>query len=267
MHAQSDPDRPLPDVPTLMHAVEAQQKAAESLARDYLYHQAVVSETVDGHGAVKKTETEEADIFYVAGARLRRITKKDGKELSPDEQRKEAERIDKEIARAKEQAARATPGAEERDVVTVARFLELGTFSNARRVTLDGRDTIAVDFAGDPKVKTHSRFEGAIREMEGTIWVDEQDRALRKLEGRFVHPFKIGGGLLADIKQDSRFRAAWTKVNDEVWLPSTAGGEGGMRVLLFLNFNGSLRVSDSGYRKFKITAKMLPGATEPEKVP
>jgi len=254
-------DKPLPDIPTLMHEVEAHQKASEALQKDYLYHSFATERTLDGHGSVKKTETEDADIFYVAGARIHRLTRKNGKELSPDDQKKEGQRIDKEIAKAKEKQGKPV---DERDVVTVSRFLELGSFSNARRVVLDGRDTIAADFAGDPKAKTRTRFEGAIRDMAGTIWVDEQDRALRKLQGHFINTFKVGGGLLADVKKDSSFEAESTKVNGEVWLPSSAAGQGSIRVMLLLNFNGSLKVAYSDYRKFKATSTILPGVTEPE---
>ncbi|WP_263383887.1 hypothetical protein [Granulicella arctica] len=258
-------DKPLPDIPALMHEVEIHQKASESMVKDYLYHSFATEQEQDSHGGVKKTETEESDIFYVAGARIRRVTKKDGKDLSPDEQKKETERIDKEIAKAKERQGKPTD--EERDVVTVSRFLELGSFGNARRIALNGRDTVAVDFTGNPKAKTRSRFEGAIREMEGTVWVDEQDRSLRKIQGHFVNPFKVGGGLLADVKKDSSFEAEWTKVNGEVWLPSSASGQGAIRVLLLLNFHGNLRVVNSNYRKFKATATILPGLSTVEPDP
>jgi hypothetical protein len=249
-------DSPLPDISTLMHEVEIHQRASEALVKDYLYHSVAIEHEVDGHGGVKKTQTEEADIFYVAGVRIERLTKKDGKDLSADAQKKESDRIDKEIAKAKERQSK--PSDEERDIVTVSRFLELGSFSNARRLSMNGRDTIAVDFTGNPKAKTRTRFEGAIREMAGTVWVDEEDRSLRKIQGRFLNPFKVGGGLLADVKKDSSFAAEWTKVNGEVWLPSAASGQGSIRVLLLLNFHGSLQVGMSNYRKFKTTSTILP---------
>jgi len=250
--------RPLPDIPALMHQVEDHQKAAETLVQDYLYHSHAIEQTLDKHGNVKKTEIEDSEIFYVAGTRIRRMTRKDGKDLSADEQAKEAKRIDKEIAKAKKKQSRSND--EERDVVTVSRFLELGSFTNARRVAIEGRDTIAVDFTGNPKAKTHTSFEGALREMEGTVWVDEQDRSLRKLQGHFVNDFKVGGGLLADVRKGSNFEAAFTKVNDEVWLPAIAAGRGDVRIMLLLNIHGSLQVTNSSYRKFKATATILPGA-------
>ena len=63
-----------------------------------------------------------------------------------------------------------------------------------RRVELNGRDTIAVDYAGDPKAKTRNRAEEVVRDMLGTAWVDEQDHVLARVEGHFVNAYKIGAG-------------------------------------------------------------------------
>lgn len=248
--------KPLPEVVALMREVEAHQKATEALEQNYLFHSFIIERNLDSHGNLKKSQTEDSEIFYVAGARIRRVLKKDGKDLTPDEQEKERRHIDKEIAKAKEEQSRAKNN--ERDQVTLSQFLTLGSFSNARRVILNGRDTIAIDFTGNPKAKPETRFQGAIREMEGTLWVDEQDRAMRKLEGHFLHDFKVGGGLLADVKQGTTFAAEWTKINGEVWLPSAFTGRGDMRVLLFVSLHGSLQATNSSYRKFKATSTVVP---------
>ncbi len=249
--------KPLPDIVPLMREVEAHQKATEALEQNYIFNSHAVEQTLDSHGNLKKTQTEDAEIFYVAGARIRRLLKKDGHDLTPGEQEKETQRIDQEIGKARQEQEKGKAD-RERDQVTVSRFLALGSFSNARRLALSGRDTIAIDFTGNPKAKTENRAEGAIREMEGTVWVDEEDRSLRKLEGRFLHDFKIGGGLLADVKQGTTFGAEWTKVNGEVWLPAAFSGQGNMRVLLFVTLHGSLHVAISNYRKFKATSTILP---------
>src|SRR5271168_2860589 len=206
-------DRPLPDIEGLMHAVETNQRAAETIEKDYLYRSTWTLRELDGHGGVKKTETEEYDVFWIEGVPVHRLTKKNGKELSAEEQKKEGERIDKEIVDVKEKREKADEKGKEtgphgEEEVTVSRLLELGSFTNARRVQWNGRDTIAVDFAGDPNAKTKSRFEEVIRDMVGTAWVDEQDRTLVKLQGRFLNSFKIGGGLVANIQKDQFFHGA-----------------------------------------------------------
>ncbi len=247
-----------------MHEVEAHQKDSEAIQKDYLYHEIATAEENDGHGGIKKTETREFDVFWLDGVEVHKLMKKDGRELSTEAQKKESDRIDKEVAKAKERRNKADVKGEETDShgheeVTVSRFLELGRFTNPRRVKVNGRDTIAVDYEGDPKAKTRNRFEDVIRDLTGTIWVDEEDRSISRIEGRFLRPFKIGGGLVVNIKQDTSFAVEQRKVNDEVWLPARIDGKGAARAMLFFSVNGSLRVVDSDYRKFKATSTILPG--------
>jgi hypothetical protein len=257
-------ERPLPDIPTLMHAVEANQKTSEAVEKDYLYHAFAMEETLDGHGGVKKTETKEYDVFWLEGVPVSKLLKKDGKELSAEEQKKESDRIDKEVAKEKERRAKADEKGKEtdpkgNDLVTVSRLLELGSFTNARREQLNGRDVIAVDFSGDPKAKTKNRSEEVIRDMAGTAWMDEEDKVLAKAEGHFLNDFKIGGGLVANIRKGTSFEMEQRKINNEVWLPATIQAQGGFRALLFVSFNGRFKVVNSEYRKFKATSTILPG--------
>ena len=267
-------ERPLPDIPALMRAVPVNQRKSEAIEKDYLYRSVQTEEETDGHGGVKKTETREYDIFWVSGVPVHRLTKKDGKELSAEEQKKESERIDKEAAKAKERRAKADEkgtetGPRGEELVTVSRLLELGSFTNARRVQLNGRDTIAVDYAGDPKAKTKNRFEEVIRDLAGTAWVDEQDQMLVKAQGHFLNDFKVGAGMVVSIKKGTSFSMEQRKLNDEVWLPAFVEGHGSARALLFFRFNGSFRAVQSDYRKFKATSTILPGMStvQPEPEP
>ena len=221
---------------------------------------------------MKKREVRVYNVFWLQGVPVRKLLSKDGKDLSAEELKKEDERIDKEVAKAKERREKndakgkqTSPRGDEE--VTVSRFLELGQFTNERRLQLNGRDTIAVDYLGDPKAKTRNRMEDVVRDLAGTIWVDEEDKTIVKLEGHFLNAFKIGGGLLVSIRKDTSFAMAQKKVNGEVWLPVTLEGHGAARAMLFFNFDGSVRVEDSEFRKFKGSATMLPGVGVVEDAP
>jgi hypothetical protein len=272
--AKTTEQRPLPDIPTLMRAVEANERTSEAVKKDYIFRSVQTEEHSDGHGGVKKTETREYDEFWVEGVPVQRMIKKDGKELSEAEKKKEDEEIDKQVAKAKERRAKADAKGKETtprgdDEITVSRLLELGSFTNARRLQMNGRDTIAVDFAGDPKAKTRNRAEDVIRDLVGTAWVDEQDKVLVKVQGHFVNNFKIGGGIVANIQKGTSFGMEQRKVNDEVWLPALLEGRGEARALLLFKFDGSLRAVESDYRKFRATSTILPGVStvEPEASP
>lgn len=255
--------KPLPDIPALMHEVEARQRAAEQAAKDYIYRSVQTTQEMDGHGTAKKTEVNEYDVFWISGVPVHKLVKKDGRELSADEAKKESERIDKEAAKAKEKREREDAKGKEtdprgNDEVTVSRLLELGSFSNPRRIQMSGRDTIAVDYTGDPNAKTNNRAESVIRDMTGTVWVDEQDKAIARIEGRFVNSFKIGGGLVASIREGTNFTVQLSKINGEVWLPARVEAHGEGRFMLLLKFDGSFTELDSDYRKFKTSSTVLP---------
>jgi hypothetical protein len=258
--------QPLPDIAALMYEVEANQKASEAIQKNYLYRSSETQQVRDGSGGVKRTTTKEYDVFWIGGVPVRKLVKKDGRELTPDEQKKESERIDKEVAKARAKKDKAEANGTEttprgNDEITVSRFLELGSFTNGRRVKLDGRDTIMVDYSGNPKAKTRNRGEDVVRDLVGTIWVDEQDRVIRKAEGRFLNAFKIGGGLVVTIHKDTSFGMDQKKINDEVWLPARIEAQGAARALLLFNFNGSVQVRMSDYRKFKASSTIMPGVT------
>jgi hypothetical protein len=248
----------------MMQDVENNQRKAEAVEKDYIFHSTATEQEIDGQGRVKKTTVTEADHYWVNGVPVRRVVKKNGKELSAEELAKENDHIDKEAAKARERRDKGDSQGKEtdaggRDEITVSRLLALGAFTNARRVQLNGRDTIAVDYAGDPKAKTRNHAEDVVRDMVGTAWVDEQDHVLARVEGHFVNAFKIAGGLVVDIRKDTRFTFEQTKVNDEVWLPARIDAQGAFRALLFESFNGSYHVTESDYRKFRTSSTVLPG--------
>jgi hypothetical protein len=249
-----------------MRQVEANQRLAESVEKDYLYREDSTLNELDKSGAVKKSEERAFEIFYIDGIRVARLVRKDNKDLSPDEIARENARIDKQVAKAKQRRARADADGKEtdsdgRDEITVSRILELGTFSNPRRILVAGRPTIEVDYTGNPNAKTHNAGEGAIKLITGIVCVDEQDKFIQHAEGRFIDNYKVGGGLVADISKGTSFAATNTKINDEVWLPSHAEAHGHIRYLLFFSINGDAKITTSGYKKFKATSTILPNIT------
>jgi hypothetical protein len=259
-------NRPLPDIASMMHDVETNQRKAEAIEKDYIYHSVETEQQVDGHGQVKKTVVTEADHYWLNGVPVRRVVKKNGKALTPEELAKEDDRIEKESAKAHNRREKADAegkptGPRGDDEITVSRLLELGSFTNPRREQLNGRDTIAVDYTGDPKAKTRNRAEDAIRDLRGTAWIDEQDHMLVRVQGQFINAFKVGGGLLVNIQKDTHFNFEQIKINDEVWRPAHLEAQGAARVLLFFNFNGSVHAVFSDYRKFRTTSTVLPGTS------
>jgi hypothetical protein len=248
-------EAPLPDMRQLILDVESHQKAAEAARKDYTYHVHLEQEDLDGKGNIKKTSVTDSESLTINSVRVNRVTARNGKPLTADEQQKENERIDKEVAKDKERRAKREGKGEETDtrgdaLVPASRVLELGDFTNPRRVDLNGRPTIVADFAGDPHARTHGPTEGMIRDLVGTVWIDEKDRMLVRGEGHFLNDFKMGGGLLLNIHKGFGFTFQTVKVNGEVWLPAVVDARGSARLLVFDGINGHIHLVTSDYRKF-----------------
>ncbi len=260
--AESPDSAPVPGAADLLREVERNQKRLEAQKQSYTYHVHTEQQQLDKQGNVKKTETEDAESLTIQGVRVNRIVARNGKPLTPEEQRKENERLDKDVAKAKERRGKieATGGATDEEghaVLPLSRILELGKFSNPRREEQGGRPVIAVDYAGDPEAKTHSVFESIMRDMVGTLWIDQADRVMIAAQGHFLNDFKLGAGLMADVRKGTSFDFKATRISDGVWLPADIKGQGSIRLLLFANFTGRMHVTTSDYRRFRTSATIV----------
>ena len=253
-----------------MQQADAHRNASLATAKRYIYRVTDTEQDLDSHGAVKKTNTEERENFWVNGIHISRLLSRDGKPISGDELKKQNVEIDKRIVAAKERqkaiAANPPPPSNKQSStgLTLPRLFDLGTFSNPRRVVFHDRDTIAVDYTGNPSAKGRDVLESAVRYLNGTLWIDEQDHALVRVEAHFYDDFKLGGGMLADVHKGATFEQEWTKVNDEVWLPALFAGHGSARIALFFNHSGAVETRESDYRKFQASSTVLPGFSTPD---
>jgi hypothetical protein len=246
----------------LLLDVERNERTAEALRKNYTYHVHLEEQDLDGNGNPKKTTVTDSESVTVEGVRIDRVVAKNGKPLTPDEASKESERIDKEIAKAKERKQKAEDKGNETTsrgdpIISVSRVLELGSFTHPRRVDYNGRPTILADYAGDPNAKTHNPAEGIIRDLVGQVWIDEQDHVLVRGEGHFLNDFKIGGGLVLNIHKGFSFAFTTTRINDEVWLPGTVDAQGSARILLVDGVHGRIHLVASDYRKFHTTGTII----------
>src|SRR6202012_890790 len=85
---------------------------------------------------------------------------------------------------------------------------------------LNGRDTIAFDFAGDQHAKTHGRDEDALKKVSGTVWIDEADREVSRMSATLDENYHVGFGLLASVAKGSNVVFDQALIRNEAWLPT-----------------------------------------------
>jgi hypothetical protein len=256
------PSASLPDPAELFHRLEANQKNLEQLRRNYicLVQQEVTQ--LDGDGNVKKIERREYEEWYVAGESIRRTISKEGIPLDDKEKKKEEERVAKKEKEARERQAKRDRGEGDEDDLTVSDFLASSRYSNLRRETREGRELLAMDFEPNPAYKPHGRAQTLVNKLAGTIWIDERDLQIARLEAHMAKGMRVGG-FLATLKEGSAFVFEQARVNDEVWMPSYVDGSIGARVL-FKGVNQRLVNRFSNYRKFRTTSTVHIVGEEPK---
>lgn len=279
----STAQRPLPDLNTLIQQAEAQQRASWKTIRQYTYHSLNTEQDFDSHGNAKNKSSIEIETICVDVGCFIKAVARDGKPLSDDAMKRQNQNIDNEIAWIKDRNQKIAAGQppppppkkkKSEDIsdanLAYANFLtsflqmgpQLGAFSNLRRVQLNGRDTIAIDYQGNPHAKSHTMLDGIFRNLAGTVWVDVRDHALVRVEGHVFEDYKVGGGLLADVHKGATVQMEWTKVNGEVWLPAMFNGRGSARIALFAYHSAELDQHWTDYRKFRASSTILPGVAE-----
>jgi hypothetical protein len=265
----------LPDLKALFREIDDNQKAIDKIKENYTGTRAEEETEFESNGKVKKREVTEYTFFYLNGAEVSTVVKKDGKPLSDAEQKKENEKTRKRIEElqkreakkeAKQEKAKDEGKSHESDEPGVEIFLRACQFVNPRRERFRGQDVLVFDFEANPEFKAHKLAEKVVQKLAGVVWIDEKAHDVARLEAYFVGDMKIGGGLLANLQKGTSFVIEQAFVNNEVWLPTYEEAHVGVRVLLVkgIKVNAVTRYSD--YKKFNVetlsTIAKPKGATE-----
>ena len=244
--------RPLPDIKQLLRDVQENQKQLESLVDQYSCTEDEDVRELDKNGQIKKTIVKEYMDFYLGGELVRREVKKDGKPLTPDEQKKEDGRIEKRIRDYDKKKSEGDDASKKKERIDVSTFLRSSNFTHPRWEQFRAHEVIVFDFAPNPAYKPRNRTEDLLHKLEGTLWVDDQDRQVVRLEAHLSDSFKLAGGLLASIRKGSSLVMEQARTNNEVWLPSYVEAHFSARLLLVSSSLGDYASKFSDYKKFRV---------------
>lgn len=260
-------NEPLPDIPTLLKELRANEDRVDDILENYTFKQTNTMRELGKDGIVRDKESETYQLTFYKGYRIRRLIAKDGKALTSDQQEKEDKdvqkritEIEKEIAKKEAKAVRQTSSGtpdEENKRISIAEVLRASNLINPRREQFRGRDVIVFDFEPNPdfdfkNAKSFLKFFG---KTAGVMWIDAQDKQVARLEAVLFDSYKVGGGFLANLKKGAAFTLENDRINNEVWLPSSADINLSIKVLLVKGININQNIKYSDYEKFNTEIK------------
>jgi len=274
-------NEPLPDIPSLLNEVGKNEDEIDRLLEKYTYTEMITSRELDSNGQMKVKESETFELTFYKGSRIRRLVAKNGKPLSPKEEadaqkdiekrirgiekrESEKERKEREVAQKAARSAEgknpdgegaADPEDERKERPSIADVLRASKLLNPRRERFRSRDVIVFDFEPLPGYKPRKNYEKLFGKMAGALWIDPVDKQVARVEARLVEAYKIGGGMLASLKEGANFTLEQERVNQEIWLPTRAEINLGVRVLLVKGLNINQTITYGDYKRFSVEAE------------
>jgi outer membrane lipoprotein-sorting protein len=242
----------IPDAAAMLRDVRAHQAALDAIRENYTFHRIRRTDDVDANGKVKSSNSVEREIFFVHGFPVGRTLKRNGVALSAQEEKSEDDNVRKAVAKALKTPGGGGPAAGR--TALVSDILAVTTISNPRRVSLNGRSALAYDFRGDPKAHAHTMQQNAAKKLFGTIWFDEADRQVAQLEVQLDDNFKVGGGLLADVRKGTTLRVNQSPVGEGLWMQTSNEQHLDLRIVLVKGYRQNVHVQDFDFKKFDVGA-------------
>ncbi|MGC8550223.1 MAG: hypothetical protein ACP5M4_11040 [Acidobacteriaceae bacterium] len=269
--AQTKPTRPatpppIPNAATLLREVVAHQRQMDAIRENYTYREQQVIQKLDSHGHIQSTKTSDFRVFFVHTHEINELIGKDGHPLSPGEQRKQEKTVQRLIA----QAQKTPPGqSTSGPTVSISQLLAIMQLSSPTRTTLDGRPTLLFHFTGNHHASVHGKAEKTLRNLAGTIWIDEHDLQVRRLDALFDSNLHIGWGIFT-VDKGSTFSFTQRPMHGGLWLPANTHVHLIAHAIAFIGYRANITITASDYKVFHATAIQLPGvahvpATTPQK--
>ena len=243
----------LPDIQTLLAKAREHQQQLDLLREKYTYTETDTDFQLDKQGVMKEKESETHELTFLGGVRVRRLTGKNNKPLSAEEQAKEDRRIER-LIRELEQGKRPDVPYNQRRF-KIADLMRVSRFLNPRRERFRKRDVIVFDFEPNPDFKPSRTDDNFIHNLAGSIWIDEADLQVARIEFQLINAFKIGGGALFAMKPGSRFVTEQDRFFGEIWLPVYTEVTINARAMLFASFGIIHKTSYGNYRQFDVQSE------------
>jgi hypothetical protein len=231
--------------------------------KDYTWQAHSTEKHLDSHGKVVSTKRETWETLMLDGQPYRRTLERDGKPLSPEEQRSEQKRLDRETRRlSSETPAEKQRRLEEaekrrrREFAFLSEILELFDLLLDGETTVDGRSVWVVSGAPRPGAKAKSGDAKMLLKLRGRMWIDKATYQWARVEAETTDT--ISWGLfLARLNSGSKMTFEQTEVNSELWFPKRLLLTGSGRVGLIKRIALDEEIEWSNYRKFSVDSKIV----------
>ncbi len=231
--------------------------------KDYTWIANESDRSLDSKGQVKSTESSKWETVVLYGEPHRRMLERNGKPLTPDEQRKEQQKLDRSVAKLEtETDAQRQRHLEEyekqreKDRDFLREVSDLYDFRLEGQDKIDGLDVWVISATPKPGYEPKRRDARPLLKIKGKIWIDKAEFQWVRIEAETTGTITYGL-FLARLNPGAKLLFEQTRVNDEVWLPRFERVSGSGRLGLVKKIALEQDLTWSNYRKFQVDSKIV----------
>ncbi|MCY7345621.1 MAG: hypothetical protein LH614_05305 [Pyrinomonadaceae bacterium] len=241
----SNPNERLPDIRAFLEEVKANQDEVDKTLENYSYVEEITDREFDKNGNLRITKVETFEVSNFKGKLISRLIARNGKPLSDKNQEKQDQDVQKEVEKMErnQDIKNQEP--------SIAEILRASNLVNPRRERFKGREVIVFDFEPNPNLTLPPKADDLqlFSKLLGTVWIDEKDKQVARIEAKLNENIKIGGVVVV-IKKGAYLVSEQARFDDEVWLPSVSDVNISIRILLVQNIKINQVSKYTNYKKF-----------------
>ena len=245
---QDSGNPPLPSISP--HALAAEAAANELVA---LHHKGSYlryrMETVNERGEQVRDVIESKD------GTVARLILKDGKPLTPEQDKAERQRLNDMIASPAAFAKHVKNTESEKSMadklVPMIADAMINTYTpgQAQSGRNGGAPEIVLDYKPNPKFVPPSTEAQALTGLEGRVWIDAKTHYVVRMEGTIFRPVNFGWGMIAHIYPGGKLVMNQTNAGDNRWIFTDFSMELSVRALMVKKLDIRSSAKASNYQK------------------
>ena len=230
----------------------------------YIYERKTIQKTYEKDGRLKEDTESLHEVFHVDGSEIERLLMKKGKPLSKKEEEAEQKRVDKEIAKIKNESPRErvkrrgeTEKDKKEEIEARKEVLDAFRFELVGEKPILGRKCWGIRGEPRPGFAGKGRRADQMKKVKGVVWVDQETYELSRLE-LDTHDTISFGWFLFRLQPGAQIRLDQALINNEVWLPKAIDIRADAR-LLGKMLRVGIEIRYDKFRKFSSDSKPVLG--------
>lgn len=240
-----NPNETLPNIRIFLDEVKLNQAKVDKALENYSYVEQITDREFDKKGNLLITKVETFEVSNFKGQLINRLVARNGQSLSAKDQEKQDKGVQKEV----EKIERNNDLKDQQPTITD--ILQGSNLVNPRRERFKNRDVIVFDFEPNPNFVSPQNDELQLfSKLIGTVWIDEKDKQVARVEAKLNDSFKVGGGAVVKINKGAYIISEQSRFDDEVWLPSLSDVNLSIRIFLITGLKINQISRYSNYNKF-----------------